>query len=237
MANMISCRICGKENFFENLKCSSCNALIRERVPSINLGETTLYLLIEPKFAIQRVFLSEKKNYLSLLLFLFSLKLTFITFYLIKITDLELVTLNLPQFIILFIIVHLTIIHLISFFAKIFIQATEKIKIKYKNYLALYVYSFLYFSISLLILIPIEIMQFGLYLFSSNPSIFEINKTKSFLLLFLELIMILYSFYLFVRSNNLIINNGLKSLFITIVILVFQIILTTIIIGYIKNVV
>lgn len=237
MANMISCRICGKENFFESLKCSSCNALIRERVSSINLGETTLYLLLEPKFAIQRVFLSEKKNYLSLLLFLFSLKLTFITFYLIKITDLELVTLNLPQFIILSIIVHLTIIHLISFFAKIFIQATEKIKIKYKNYLALYVYSFLYFSISLLILIPIEIMQFGLYLFSSNPSIFEINKTKSYLLLFLELTMIFYSFYLFVKSNNLIINSRLKSLFITIVILVFQIILMTIIIGCIKNVV
>lgn len=212
--NKLSCPICNSENFILNLRCFNCGSLIRENFRTINLGEVLKDLVFNLNFGIKRILYSERKNYVSLLLVLLSIKLTLFTFYSSSILDQSL-EISINNLLLIVISFWIAVILFISLVFKIIIGKIIGQKFSYKNFISIIAYSFLYYSIFGFFLFLLEIMLFGSYFFSNNPSIFQINFYKALAVISLELILILYSIYLLINFLIFILQSKILSILFT----------------------
>lgn len=210
----ITCFSCNQNNFILELKCKNCGSILHEKYNAINLGELIYISLFDPKEAAKRVLFSSKKNYLLILLFLFVLKFVQFTSYDVSILDIhsKSATEIYPVMFLMWFIAILILNLLMKFLFEFFTHH----KISVSNVLSITVYPFLYSSISLFIIFPLELMLFGPYLFSKNPGIFEVNYLKAVSIVALELIILLYSMFLFYSFLNFVIDNRKISLMVTV---------------------
>lgn len=208
----IVCSFCDRVNFILELKCKNCGNLLHEKYNTIDLGELIYLSLFEPKFAAKRVLFSTKKNYLFILLILLILKFTLFSLYDASIidssNDLKLVN---YLFIVFMWFIAILVINLLM---KLIFELLFKQKISYFNILSITTYPFILCSISVFIIFPLELMLFGPYLFSKNPSIFDINIIKAILLTFLEILIFVYSMYLLHNFLNFVLDTKKISLLI-----------------------
>lgn len=214
--NTNTCLICGERNFILELKCSYCGNLIREKIPVINFGEMYQDLIFNTELAIKKILFAEHKNYTIFLFVLLGIKLTIFTFFEAAILDQDF-NLSLIEIIAISLLFWITFIAFTCFLIKFFIQFFTKKKISIKNTSALINYSFIYFSTSLFVIFPLEIMLFGQYFFSKNPSIFEINIYKAIPIIAIEVIIILYSLYLLVKFLNFILYKVVNGMILAII--------------------
>jgi hypothetical protein len=214
--NKIICPICYKENFVLDFKCADCGSIIRENYRTINLGETLKDLLFNPEFAIKKILFSEHKNYLFFLLALLGLKITVLFFYLNSIYDQDI---NVPILSLSFYVFsyYIIFIFLLGLIFQLIIKLITRHNIHYKNSLSIIVYSFSYFSIMGFILFILEMMLFGVYFFSRNPNIFQINSLKAIAVVGLEVILFFYSSYLFINFLVFILQKKFIALILFIV--------------------
>jgi hypothetical protein len=212
--NKLNCPICNSENFVLNLRCFNCGGLIRENFRTINLGEVLKDLVFNLNFGIKRILYSERKNYVSLLLVLLSIKLTLFTFYSSSILDQSL-EISINNLLLIVISFWIAVVLFISLVFKIIIGKIIGQKFSYKNFISIIAYSFLYYSIFGFFLFLLEIMLFGSYFFSNNPSIFQINFYKALAVISLELILILYSIYLLINFLIFILQSKVLSFLFT----------------------
>jgi len=93
------------------------------------------------------------------------------------------------------------------------------IYLRFKDTLALIIYSQIPYLFGLIILFSLELVIFGDYLFSKNPTPFTIKSTLSYLFLALEFAIALWSFFLIFKafltqSNNLIFSILSSTMFV-----------------------
>lgn len=210
--NKIKCSICGLENFILEFKCSKCGNIIREKVSNINLGEVLKNLLFNVDFEIKQILFAEHKNYLFFLMILFSFKLTLYTLFNISFIDIGIQHQNIIFILGLFTYWFLYL-SIMGILLKIILNFILKEKLKLITTLALNIFPFVYFSLSLFIFFPLELMLFGKYLFSNNPSIFDINFSKAIIITILEIITLFYSFYLLFNFLVFILCKKFLSIF------------------------
>lgn len=192
----INCPNCQNQILLDSYTCSNCNNIIRDRVPNLNFFETLYLLLIDSKKAFLKIIFSEQKNYVFFLYFAFILKFSFFGLVFEHIYD---ITQNLKIFSIYFSINYGIIFFLFSLvllFCFIFYRFLLDKKSKIKNIFSLLTYSTSFFSLSFIILFPIELLLFGSYLFSWNPSPFQIKPVISCFILFIESVGLIFSVYL-----------------------------------------
>lgn len=205
MLKQVNCPSCDQKNFIQNYNCVNCGMVIREKIANIDLGDTLKYLLINPKFIFRRIFLANHKNYISVFFSLFIIKVLIYHSYFIHAFDLNI------NSAFSFILINLVLISVLTLiFIKIIvtlIRYISKEKILFKNFLALFIYSFSFFSLSVLVLFPLEWMQFGYFLFSKNPSMFQVNFLKAALIYLLEISFIVISLVLLYISMGEIVSK------------------------------
>lgn len=208
--NTLKCSVCSFDNFILDYKCINCGTIIREKVTSINLGDLLKDLLFNVDFAIKRVLYAEHKTYLFVILLVSALKFTILT--LINISFIDLDTRFQSSIFVTSIFVFWCLYFLIiSFLFGKFFQFITRIKLKFKTTLTLILFPLTYFSISIFLFFPVELMLFGKYLFSNNPSIFEINFSKALAIIILESVVLLYSLFLLFKSLVFILHKNLLS--------------------------
>lgn len=212
--NKIICTICHSENFILDLRCSSCGSLIRENIRGINFGEAFSNLLFNPEFEIKRILFSEHKNYIIFLLILFVIKLTIISLYSLAILDHGL-SISIVKLILYSLLYWLVYIFLLAVLFNFLIGVIIKHQPHFKNVLSLIAYSFMHFSIFGFLIFILELMLFGMYFFSRNPGIFQIDFYKALTVVGIELILILYSFYLFVKFLVFILQKKFAAIFLS----------------------
>lgn len=212
MKNEVICKICQSPNPFHQLICSNCKAILRDRVYNLDLWKTATNLVDNPKSTFIKIIFSEQKNFAFFILFFTSLKLYInsIFFFLTDkknyITDLDF-TVN--YFVVLF-----TISLLFTFCAVIIKISNLILKniIRLKDVFAVLSYASIPNAFALIILFPLELIFFGGYLFSNNPSPFIIKETTAFIFLTLELLTVLWTLFLSVIGIYTLTNNVLYSL-------------------------
>lgn len=196
MKNVIICKTCQTPNPFHQLVCLNCKAFLRERVYNIDFWKMLLELLATPKSAFTKIIFSEQKNFILLIILLASIKLFInsIFFYLTDVKN-DISNYNFTAnylIVLIFLVLFLCI-------TTIFIKIADyqlKNNLRLKDIFSVLSYSFIPHLFALIILFPIELIFFGGYLFSNNPSPFVIKETASIIFLFLEIIVILWSFFL-----------------------------------------
>lgn len=212
--NRIKCSFCGINNFILNYRCTECGTIIREKINNINLGDALKNLLFNIEFGIKQILYAEHKNYLFVLLVFFCLKATIVTLYEVSFIDFE-SSLKVDTALMIIFLFWFVFVLVLALIFKSLLKFFFQTKIKYKDSLTVLVYPFIYFSLSLILVFPLELMLFGKYLFSNNPSIFEINLGKAIAITTLEVLLILYSFYLLFNFLVFILHIKLNALFLT----------------------
>lgn len=213
--NIIACPSCNSENLFESYKCANCSAILRTRVSNIDFWETLNSLLFRTGDTFKKIIYSDHKNYLLILLILFALKLLQYSFFIFGLTD---QSIHFEKF---FLNLVLSII-LIFIFTVLFMEITRLVFLKIarqkllrKNFFSVFGYSSAFFSLSLFILLPIEIILFGPYLFSQNPSPFDIKPIPAYTIIGIELIMLITFIFLLIVGFKVYLNRIGLSIFLT----------------------
>ena len=217
MKNTITCGNCNTENPFYQLNCKNCNTYLRDRVYNIDLFKILGLIIESPKKAFQLIVFSEHKNFIYLILFFAAIKF-YVDANLISVWTSKYYQIHGNIFIefTVIILITLLIVFLISFISHL-IQNGTGLSNRLKDNFAITIYSLTPHAFGAIILFPIELILFGEYLFSTNPSPFAIKETIAYALLGVECLIILWSIFLLISGNFVVTKNLFYSISIGII--------------------
>lgn len=200
MQNTITCPQCKSENPFYKSICSQCNSFIRERIVNLDLWKTLGLIIENPSAAFKLIVYSEHKNFTIFIILFASVKLLITTRFVSMLTlGIFRSTVGIGiSYIILMPALFLMILSL-SFLFKRILQIT-KIESRTKDHFALMSYILTPYLFGVLLLFPLELIIFGDYLFSLNPTPFVIKEFFAYLFAGLEVLIILWSIFLSIKA-------------------------------------
>lgn len=193
MKNAIICKNCGSENPVHRQICLQCNGFLRDKVVNIDLFSMMLRLVESPGKAFLSVVYAEHKNYIFYLSVLLGLKYSIDSAIIKEYTfNSSLLNLGFTTNAMISVLVFIVILFLFSAGIK-FAGKMTGYSTRYLDNFSLLVYSQLPHLFSLLFIFPVEIVLFGGYLFSRDPSPFLLKPTSAYLLAGMEVLMIVWS--------------------------------------------
>jgi hypothetical protein len=193
MKNTIICSSCSTPNPPFKYICRKCNSFIRSRVYNIDLWKTLGSLVEKPKQAFEEIVYAEHKNFITFILLFVTIKL------LVDIRFISMVNVGQYQatsnLFISYLIVFGTITTYLLLFSIVLklVLLTSEIETRFRDNLAVLIYSFLPHIFGLIFLFVLELVVFGDYLFSVNPTPFVIKGLIAYLFLGAEVLLILWS--------------------------------------------
>jgi len=206
MKNSITCKNCGEANSHYNLNCVKCKTYLRERVVNIDFWNFLGKLVESPVSGFNRIIYAENKNFIYLILILFSLKQGILTLILNSALKIEL---NLEWQTHFFMSIGLSIasVFTISLIITVLNKLFGYIS-RFKDNLAIIIYSLFPFLVGLILFFPVELVMFGEFLFSFDPSPFYLKPVPAIVISILEALMIIWSivliiFAIFAQTKNI----------------------------------
>jgi len=201
MKNVIICKSCNTENPFYEVICSNCHAYLRDRIFNIDLWKTIEQLIESPVVAFRRIIQSEHKNFISLI-FIFAVFKLFISSIFISLALFKNeYALNLFITRLFYFAGGMLFLLLILSFLLLLVLKGSGIKSRLKDLFAVLTFSLMPYSFAAIILFPVELIIFGNYLFSVNPSPFIIKSFFAWVLVSLEVLIILWSIFLTIAGT------------------------------------
>jgi len=166
---MITCPVCHSENDSYATVCLNCKGYLQNRVPNLNLFETMWEVVESPRRAFHTITLAEHKNYSIFLFVLFGISLSFTSFWYLRIgnrfeTLFELIFWALGVGVAIGIGLLLILPPIYHLGAKLMGGKTG-----YRSSVGLLSYSMVPVVVSLFFVLPVELLTFGMYLFTANP--------------------------------------------------------------------
>jgi hypothetical protein len=212
MKNSVTCPSCGYQNSYHQTVCIKCNSYIRDKVSNIDLWETIGLLIETPSKAFQKIIYSDHKNFISFIIVLAAIKLLINSRFvaMLSIGEFNTTTGLLFSYLII-LVIWIVFLLLFSVLSKPFQRGIE-VHSRFKDNLAIITYSQLPIVFALIFFFPIELIVFGDYIFSINPSPFVIKETVAYILAGLECMIILWSMFLFFKAVKVQSNNVIFSL-------------------------
>ncbi len=199
---MIRCSVCLAENDDFAITCKKCKAFLQNRVPNLDLFETAWRILESPRATFQQIVLADHKNYSLFLFSLFGISLSFTAFWYFKLgsrydTLLDLVPWAIVVGIALGVVSAIILTLAYHLVAKLLGGAAAV-----RDSLALLAYSLTPIAVSLFIVLPIELLTFGMYLFTSNPHPYTIKPVSYVILVGFDVIVSLWSLGLAILATK-----------------------------------
>ncbi|MCH8943020.1 MAG: hypothetical protein IIA48_11355 [Bacteroidetes bacterium] len=196
MNNTAKCKNCGHENALFRLNCTECNNYLRARVWNIDLWHDIRLLIESPTKGFQDIIWSEHKNFVVFIIIISTIKLMVDSFFLNMITE-NIVFLQHSFFMDYLLVLTEFVIFLVLFtFVVWYINKLISIETRIRDVFAIITYSFIPSIFALVSLFLVEIILFGSFLFSVNPSPLIIKPMLAYTLLVLEILVILWSAFL-----------------------------------------
>ena len=199
MKNSKTCSNCSSENPPYAYTCKNCNSYLRERVFNIDLWKVIGLLIESPAKGMEMIVFSEHKNFISFLLILIAVK------FLVNIRFISLISIGtfnhttslyLSYLIVLGVLIVYLILFSICFTS---INKLLKITTRFRDNFALLTYSLLPHIFGIIILFILELVVFGEYLFSINPSPFVIKGLIAYIFAGAEIMLIVWSVVLYYK--------------------------------------
>ena len=222
----IYCKKCGFNNQLSKLNCEKCSAILRDKVPNIDFLKVVGLLIESPNSGFRIIINADHKNYMSVLCFIFAIKMLLVYFSLGFFFNVPIPPIHLSSliFIALTIFSFLIISFLIKFSFKLI-----GIRNGIRDYLATIAYSTYPIVFSLVLLSILELSVFGGFLFNHSPNIFDIKPFFAYFFIVLETLLFLWSFANLIIGINYFLKNIILSIFIGVIIYIVIIFLPIII--------
>jgi hypothetical protein len=206
MMATIHCPNCGVENSDLVIVCLRCGSFIQARVPTLDLFDTIWQLIEAPRKAMRKIALAVHKNYVIFLSSFYGIGLAF---FLLWILNLGEVFNNLLYLLFTAILIGpaLGIIHVfLASLIGVLVGRLLRTRMQFSNVLGIVAYATVPLNLSIVFVLPIELMTFGLFMFAQNPSPFVIKPTAYVIFMILDGLAILWSLDLFVVGIRTISN-------------------------------
>jgi hypothetical protein len=220
---MIKCPNCKFANGDLAITCGNCGAFVQNRVQNLDLFSTIWQLIESPQRGMRRVVLSVHKNYVIFLSSLYGIGLAFFLMWLLRLGgrfD------NLQKLLFAGIIagIPLGIIHFLFIgIIGIIVGRIAAARFRLSDLLGVAAYASVPVILGAVFILPVEIMTFGQYLFTYNPSPFVIKPVPYVVLVSLDTATILWSGFLFVSGIRILGGMGaLKATLIAAVVLILS---------------
>jgi hypothetical protein len=212
MKNVVGCPNCGSENPLYKLICVKCKTHLRERIVNLDLWKMIGMLIESPVKAFSLIIQSEHKNFIFLIIALFSVKVFIDARFLsLFFSGSSLLRINLVPALLISFGAAILILFIYSLLFSL-VNMLSGLKTRIKDDYAVLSYTLIPYSAGLIILFPIEIILFGEYLFSNNPSPFIIKPDLAYTLLGFEGLLILWGIFLAISGIYAVSKNFLYSL-------------------------
>ena len=221
MKNSVVCPNCNTPNPFYNSNCSNCRNYLRDKVHNLDLWPNISMLIESPSKAFNKIIFAEHKNFILFLFLIIAIK------HLINTRFISMLTLGSFNTTVELFYSYLIVTGVMLFYYVIFsflylkIGTSMNISLRLKDTLALIIYSQLPFVFGLVLLFTLELIIFGDYLFSINPSPFIIKTTLAYLFSGLEIFIILWSTFLLFMALKTQTHQKIFSLISSIVFFMF----------------
>jgi hypothetical protein len=199
---MIQCPVCHAENNDFAVTCSHCRGFIQDRVPNLDLFETGWTVLESPRKAFRTITLAEHKNYVLFLFTLFGISLSFTGFWLFRLGRyfenlLDLMWSALGAGVILGLAAAIVLTGAYHGLAKLLGGKTG-----FRGSLGLIGYSLTPIALTVFILLPIELLTFGMYMFTWNPHPYTVKPLSYIILVGFDAVVALWSLALAVLGTR-----------------------------------
>lgn len=196
MKNEVICKTCHTANPFYQLNCTNCKEYLRERVYNLDFWKLLENLIESPRKAFTKIIFSEQKNFINFILLLVSIKFLINSlFFFLAGSQSSLVSVHTFKNYLFVLSATVFSIVFFSFLTKTFFHVNSK-GIRFRDSYAVLSYSLIPNLFALVILFPLELVFFGEYLFSNNPSPFIIKETTAYIMLTLEILVVLWTLFL-----------------------------------------
>jgi hypothetical protein len=203
---MIQCPNCGVENGDLVIVCLRCGSFLQARVPTLDLFDTIWQMIEAPRKAMRKIALAVHKNYAIFLSSFYGIGLAF---FLLWVLNLGEVFDNLLYLLFTAILIGpaLGIVHIfLTSFIGVPIGRLLGARMRFSNLLGVAAYATVPVNLSIVFVLPIELMTFGLFMFAQNPSPFVIKPVPYIVFMVLDGLAILWSLGLFVMGIRTISN-------------------------------
>jgi hypothetical protein len=194
---MIRCPNCGIENGDLAVVCPRCGSFLQARVVTIDLFTTAWQLIETPRKAMRRVVAAVHKNYAIFLSSFYGIALAFFLLWVLNLGELFENLLYL-LFTAILIGPALGIIHIfLAGLIGVLVSRLWGTPMRFANVFGVAAYATVPEILSIALVLPIELLTFGLFMFSNNPSPFVIKPFPYVVFMILDGLVVLWSLTLF----------------------------------------
>ena len=201
---MTRCPTCSHENDDFATVCSQCRGFLQNRVPNLNFFETSWGILESPRTTFRTIALAEHKNYSLFLYCCLGMGIAFTVFYYGKFgvffeSLLDLIPWALGGGVVFGLVMAIPLSLSVHGIAR-----AMGSRMKFRNSYALIAYASVPVLLSLILVLPIELMTFGMYLFTSNPHPAVIKPVSFYVLFGFDAAMGIWSSFLAIVGTSVV---------------------------------
>ncbi len=199
---MILCTVCQTENDKYATICKKCGGFLQNRVPNLDLFNTLWRIIENPREAFRLIMIAEHKNYGLFLYALCGISVAFSGFWYFRIGDrFENVLLLIFWALLIGIPLGIVVCPIVSSFHWMLSKLLSG-NSSFRTSMGITSYALTPVIISLVLILPIELMTFGMYFFTFNPHPMAIKPISYIVLIGLNAVMILWAFMLLIIGTK-----------------------------------
>jgi len=198
------CPVCQARNDDFATTCTACGGFLQNRVPNLDLFDTVWTMLESPGKAFRRIGLAEHKNYAVALFMAFGIGCAFGLIWIFRAGEMfeslfQLIIWSLLAGAVLGIVMHPVV-------AGIYWLATRALggRRRYRQALGVVAYALSPSILTVIFVLPVELLTFGIYLFTGNPHPYTIKPVSYLILIGLDAIGVLWSVALLAYGTHLV---------------------------------
>lgn len=208
---MVFCPVCRTENHHLAITCRQCRGFIQPRIENLDLFSTLWGLIEQPSKTFHTIAVANHKNYTVVLPAIQGIGLSFTLFWFLKVGEsVDMFAAILMAGIILALPLGIVCALLISGTVTS-ICILRGLSVEFRNVHAVVAYGLMPWLIISIIVVPIEILTFGIYFFRANPSPMILKPLSYIVLLGLHAGSGIWSMILLVFGVGAVLGAGWKQ--------------------------
>jgi hypothetical protein len=199
---MIICSVCQTENDQFASICKKCGGFLQNRIPNLDLFDVLWKIIETPRNAFRLIIRAEHKNYALFLYTLSGIAVTFAGFWHFKLGNrFENILLIIFPAILIGLLIGIALCPIASSLHWGLSNILGN-KSSFRNSLGITSYSLLPIVLSLLFVLPIELLTFGMYFFTFNPPPITIKPISYMLLIGLDVALTVWAWILLIIGTT-----------------------------------
>jgi hypothetical protein len=200
---MITCSVCGSRNDEFAMVCSQCKGFLQNKIPNLDFFDTIWKVLESPTRAFRMVTLAEHKNYSILLFNFLGVAISFTAFWYFRLGNRFDSLLDLLS---RAIIIGIALGYVLSPLFTLVLEGIARLlggKKGVRNSMGGLAYSTAPILLSIITIMPIELLTFGMYLFTANPHPYAIKPEIYMVLVGTDIVLSVWAIALAVIATRI----------------------------------